>query len=335
MSETVYQQHAYRSNQIPPQKPCPEKTLAQRLLSAGQRMLPWSRPTQTVSTRTAQVSPSQWQKMKATAPNQECFWNEQTLEGLTGNIWVRVYLILSGLGKITLLFITPVFLIILLLTYLLSAGELVHHIIDFSIRYFMFVILPSSIIWGQFELYNRGYWKPKLLRKLLDARKLFELNRRTGMVTLYKWGGKVRYSYPFVEFDCILATTPSQQGLVNYSLLLAHRYSGSMHGVPLGVLVTPHETVAEYYRLWNMIQCYMDVTQPLPDILLLEEARPKDPTTVAYDQQTGRNPRYWRDMSDDAYAEAITQIEAKQSKMSETGPEIDIFHPHHHRVHHP
>ncbi|WP_038185556.1 hypothetical protein [Vibrio rhizosphaerae] len=323
MSETVYQQHAYRSNQIPPQKPCPEKTLAQRLLSAGQRMLPWSRPTQTVSTRTAQVSPSQWQKMKTIAPNQECFWNEQTLEGLTGNIWVRVYLVFSGLAKVTILYLTPIAIFSVFLTSFIAGG--IDGMIRFITGYFLYVIIPCSIIWGQFELYNRGYWKPKLLSKLLDARKLFELNRRTGMVTLYKRGGKVRYSYPFVEFDCILATTPSQQGLVNYSLLLAHRYSGSMHGVPLGVLVTPHETVAEYYRLWNMIQCYMDVTQPLPDILLLEEARPKDPTTVAYDQQTGRNPRYWRDMSDDAYAEAITQIEAKQSKMSETGPEIDIF----------
>ncbi|WNJ96840.1 hypothetical protein RND59_07130 [Vibrio ruber] len=323
MSETVYQQHAYRSNQIPPQKPRPEKTLAQRLLSAGQRMLPWSRPTQTVSTRTAQVSPSQWQKMKATAKNQECFWNEQTLEGLTGNIWVRVYLVFSGLGKVVILFLTPLSVIVTSLLYLISFGDL--HVKEFLFIYMTYIFLPAVIIWGQFELYNRGYWKPKLLRKLLDAQKKFELNRRTGMVTLYKRGGKVRYSYPFVEFDCILATTPSQQGLVNYSLLLAHRYSGSMHGVPLGVLVTPHETVAEYYRLWNMIQCYMDVTQPLPDILLLEEARPKDPTTAAYDQQTGRNPRYWRDMSDDAYAEAITQIEAKQSKMSETGPEIDIF----------
>ncbi|MDW6091252.1 hypothetical protein SBX64_01550 [Vibrio rhizosphaerae] len=323
MSETVYQQHAYRSNQVPPQKPRPEKTLAQRLLSAGQRMLPWSRPTQTVSTRTAQVSPSQWQKMKTIAPNQECFWNEQTLEGLTGNIWVRVYLVFSGLAKVTILYLTPIAIFSVFLTSFIAGG--IDGMIRFITGYFLYVIIPCSIIWGQFELYNRGYWKPKLLSKLLDARKLFELNRRTGMVTLYKRGGKVRYSYPFVEFDCILATTPSQQGLVNYSLLLAHRYSGSMHGVPLGVLVTPHETVAEYYRLWNMIQCYMDVTQPLPDILLLEEARPKDPTTAAYDQQTGRNPRYWRDMSDDAYAEAITQIEAKQSKMSETGPEIDIF----------
>jgi hypothetical protein len=328
MSETVYQQHAYHSGQVPPQKKRPEKTLAQRLLSAGQRMLPWSRPTQTVSTRTAQVSPSEWQKMKAAAKNQECFWNEQTLEGLTGNIWVRVYLVFSGLGKVLILFFTPIFIITLLLISLITTGEFgISDWIEAILAYILYALLPAGIIWGQFELYNRGYWKPRLLSKLLDARKQFELNRRTGMVTLYKRGGKVRYSYPFIEFDCILATTPSQQGLVNYSLLLAHRYSGSMHGVPLGTLVTPHETVAEYYRLWNMIQCYMDVSQPLPDILILEEARQKDPTTAAYDQQTGRDPRYWRDMSDDAYAEAITQIEAKQSKMPETGPELDIFAP--------
>ncbi|WP_197413186.1 hypothetical protein, partial [Vibrio sp. MEBiC08052] len=190
MSETVYQQHAYRSNQVPPQKPRPEKTLAQRLLSAGQRMLPWSRPTQTVSTRTAQVSPSQWQKMKATAPNQECFWNEQALEGLTGNIWVRVYLVFSGLAKVTVLYITPIIAFTMLIAYLITFGEM----ITFFVGYFFYVIVPCLLIWGQFELYNRGYWKPKLLRKLLDARKLFELNRRTGMVTLYKRGGKVRYS---------------------------------------------------------------------------------------------------------------------------------------------
>jgi hypothetical protein len=326
MSHSVYQQNAYHCGDVLPQQPRPEKTLAQRLLSAGQRMLPWSRPTQIVSTRTAQVSPSGWQKMKAAAKNQECFWNEQTLEGITGNIWVQVYLVFSGLGKVTVLFITPVLIFTLLLGSLITAGEFgISDWVAVLSAYIIYVIIPAAIIWGQFELYNRGYWKPKLLSKLLDARKQFELNRRTGMVTLYKRGGKVRYSYPFIEFDCILATTPSQQGLVNYSLLLAHRYSGSMHGVPLGTLVTPHETVAEYYRLWNMIQCYMDVSQPLPDILILEEARQKDPTTAAYDQQTGRDPRYWRDMSDDAYAEAITQIEAKQSKMPETGPELDIF----------
>ncbi|MEI8634108.1 hypothetical protein P4S72_22620, partial [Vibrio sp. PP-XX7] len=154
----------------------------------------------------------------------------------TGNGWAHFYLIFSAVGKTVVLFVTPIAIFSMLISYLITSGE--YDVVRFMEGYFLFAMFPASLIWGQFELYNRGYWKPWLL-KLLGARKTFELNRRTGMVTLYKRNGKVRYSYPFIEFDCILATSPSQQGLINHSLLLAHRYSGSMHGVPLGSLVTP------------------------------------------------------------------------------------------------
>lgn len=74
--------------------------------------------------------------------------------------------------------------------------------------------------------------------------------------------------------------------------------------------------VAEYYRLWNMIQRYMDISQPMPDILVLEPARERDPTTAAYDKQTGRNPRYWRDMSDEEYQQTLkkSQISKKSAR---------------------
>ncbi|NOI16576.1 hypothetical protein F0252_21605 [Vibrio hepatarius] len=159
----------------------------------------------------------------------------------------------------------------------------------------------------------------------MTSKKVFTLNRKTGMVTLYKGNGKVRYSHPIVEFDCVLVSTPSQQGLMNYSLMLAHRYNGSMHGIPLSTLATPNESVSEYYRIWNMILCYMDISQPLPDCLILEESRHLDPVTAEYDKKVGRNPRYWRDMSEEEYKATLETIRNKQQGKPETGPELDIF----------
>src|SRR5690554_1890585 len=53
----------------------------------------------------------------------------------------------------------------------------------------------------------------------------------------------------------------------------------------------------EVLALWDMLQRYMDVTQPLPDMPRLEPFRHLDPVTAKYDQTTGRNPRYWRDLN--------------------------------------
>ncbi|MOA18577.1 hypothetical protein D3C78_1389040 [compost metagenome] len=48
---------------------------------------------------------------------------------------------------------------------------------------------------------------------------------------------------------------------------------------------------------WDTLQRYMDVSQPLPELPILEQFRPLDPATAEHDRHSGRNPRYWRDMS--------------------------------------
>ncbi|MBN0077602.1 hypothetical protein JTL69_34980, partial [Pseudomonas aeruginosa] len=45
---------------------------------------------------------------------------------------------------------------------------------------------------------------------------------------------------------------------------------------------------------WDCLQRYMDVTQPLPDLPVLEPSRPLDPVTAEHDRHTGRDPHYWR-----------------------------------------
>ncbi|MEI8631848.1 hypothetical protein P4S72_06700 [Vibrio sp. PP-XX7] len=120
---------------------------------------------------------------------------------------------------------------------------------------------------------------------------------------------------------------PNHQGLLSYRLMLVHRYDDYGQGVNIGTLVGVNMPHAEYKRLWNMIQQYMDVSQPLPDIPMLEPFREQDPTTAAYDKQTGRNPRYWRDMSDEEFEKKLTEMARiqREEKLPPTGPVLNIF----------
>ncbi|WP_298776031.1 hypothetical protein [uncultured Shewanella sp.] len=195
---------------------------------------------------------------------------------------------------------------------------------------FIYVFMPSGLLWGQLVLMEKGYFTPWFLK----AKKHYELNRKTGMVTLYKGNGKPRFSHPFHEFDCILTSSPTPQGLMNYGLFLVHRYNGYSFGVPLHSLMPGSPLVAEYHYLWSMIQAYMDVTSPMPDILVLEEARERDPTTKAFDDNGLRctalnmsgvssakkgdllkNPRgshFWRNMSDEEFEQTLAAIAKNQ-----------------------
>ncbi len=144
------------------------------------------------------------------------------------------------------------------------------------------------------------------------------------MVTLFK-RNKPYFTHPFIEFDCVLLSSPTRQGFLNYSLTLIHRYSDYSVGVSLGNLLGPNAMVDEYLRFWNMAQRYMDTSQPLPDIMILEGARQRDPTTIEYDKEHSRNPRYWRDMNEEEYTQKLKMLKTEQKSISATGKSIDIF----------
>ncbi|WP_208379535.1 hypothetical protein [Psychromonas algicola] len=113
---------------------------------------------------------------------------------------------------------------------------------------------------------------------------------------------------------------------MSYSLVLIHRYEDYPVGVPLShSMLSANEKSEEYLRFWNMILRYMGISQPLPDILMLEESRHLDPTTIAYDKKHNRQPRYWRDMSEEQFKTTIEDLWDKQSDMPPTGKGINIF----------
>ncbi|KPB51632.1 Uncharacterized protein AC511_4866 [Pseudomonas coronafaciens pv. oryzae] len=138
----------------------------------------------------------------------------------------------------------------------------------------------------------------------------WELNRRTGLVTIFdykrhrKEGVIDKFIAPFYEFDAYMITTSNRHG-PTYGLLLQHRYED--HKINFHMLMNADDFQQRPCALWDFLQNYMDISGPIPDIPLFEPYRHLDPVTADYDQQRGRNPRYWIDMDDDTFK---TEVDA-------------------------
>lgn len=146
---------------------------------------------------------------------------------------------------------------------------------------------------------------------------MWELNRRTGLVTVFADSSKKRTAWrvahrlPFHEFDCYLLSTPDAQGSPQYSLSLVHYREEAQ--VRLVGMFGATQSHLEQRASWDMLQRYMDVSQPLPDFPMLEQDRPADPTTREHDRRTGRDPRFWRDMDDETFQQ---RVHAHQDKLN-------------------
>ncbi|MGC8121274.1 hypothetical protein [Marinobacter sp. VGCF2001] len=138
----------------------------------------------------------------------------------------------------------------------------------------------------------------KSLDKTLDDG-CSEFNRITGQVQLALGGGRF-FRAPFVEFDAYVDRVIQQSG-VFYRLILVHRYTQkSFHKMAFSSI---EPSKSEVLATWDMLQTYMDVTQPLPDVPRLEPFRHLDPVTAEHDLHTCRNPRFWRDLDLEAWRE--------------------------------
>lgn len=124
-----------------------------------------------------------------------------------------------------------------------------------------------------------------------------EFNRLTGQIRIALGRGRF-FEAPFVEFDAYVERVV-QQGGIFYRLMLVHRYSQKTFNKTS--LSNIEAEKSEVLALWDMVQRYMDVTEPLPDVPRLEPFRHLDSVTRAYDEKTGRNPRFWRDLDLDSW----------------------------------
>ena len=126
----------------------------------------------------------------------------------------------------------------------------------------------------------------KYHRLALSGLNEFHFSRKTGKVVA-PWG-----EFPFYEFDAYIAREVSLLGDHKYSLRIIHRYRNNSRSPsssqPLDFIVKLDGGVAEHQAAWDMLCCYMDVTQPLPDIPQLEPFRDLDFTTRLHDKEGKR-----------------------------------------------
>lgn len=317
----MYQRTAYNSKQVPLQKPAVKKGLLSKFVSTATRFS-FTQTRDGLATKAlSYYKPSHWRRDEAKQrqqPETAFAWNEQTMGQDTMSAWSLVYLNVAAISKVTILYILPLYLIILLANYLFDDVAMSELMSVFG--WSLLISFPFAFFWLQFEMLNRGYF----MLPFLKAQRAFELNRRTGMVTLYRHN-KPYFTHPFIEFDCFLNAAPGHQGLMNYSLLLVHRYNGYRHGVPLHLMLPSNQLIDEYKRFWNMVQQYMDISRPLPDILMLEAVRSSDETTRIYDAIHPRESHYWRQMSDEAFDQRLEALAIEQLQQPATGAVINIF----------
>ena len=314
-----YQDTAYDSDDFPPQKSRPEQGFLRRMMTSGKHFS-FSETTDSITVYGLDdLTPSK--VTEGGKSSKQSYWNEISLNGESLSGWSQLYFLIVGIAKMCLMGLLPLLYVIFLLMWWLGGGGWNEGPSEAFSEVTLYATLPCLLIYVHFLLLNAGYF---FVAPFLRAKRVFELNRTTGMVTLFK-KNKPFFTHPFIEFDCVLMSSPTQQGFLNYSLTLIHRYQNYSVGVPISGSMGANHKVIEYLLFWNMVQRYMDISQPLPDILVLEPARQRDPTTIAYDKEHNRNPRYWRDMTDKEFKQKMDEIEKAQKNTPVTGKPIDIF----------
>lgn len=187
-------------------------------------------------------------------------------------------------------------------------------VVDATDTVFMLVMLIGVVVWiplsililiktmpwvmGAFALLLRPF--DKFLGKLLDrGHKAGEsyFSRETGEVSFAMPGGK-KLTAPFEEFDAYVERVIEAGGIF-YRLMFVHRYTAKQFSQTSLSRVEPSKE--EVMALWDMLQRYMDTSQPLPDVPRLEPFRHLDPVTAEHDERVGRNPRFWRDLDLEAW----------------------------------
>ncbi|WP_152989070.1 hypothetical protein [Pseudomonas citronellolis] len=225
---------------------------------------------------------------------------------LSSQIWI----ILRILGK----YGTIILSIIVSLTWLISLGKAKESEPSFELLFGSLLIMvgPFTVCWAVTlivtDYFPRIWFRP-------PKGPLWDLNRRTGLVTLYdyktfkKTGVIGEVSAPFYEFDAYIHTSPDRQGSPLNVLFLMHRYRDIR--VKVGALLGAEQTPQEVCALWDYLQNFMDTSRPLPDVPSLEEHRANDPITAEHDRKTGRNPRYWIDMDDETFKARCREMAVK------------------------
>ncbi len=243
--------------------------------------------------------------------SKDWWWNHQRIRFLNDKLGFKVLLLVLPFAWVMFLwFSVPIGISQLLGTFLFESS--LPEILEFLI---LVVGVVVSLGWIAFAIWATPYttnWlmgkgmafllKPfeKTINRRFDKMLedgCSEFNRLTGQVR-FAMGRKRFFEAPFVEFDAYVERV-IQHGGIFYRLMFVHRYTQKTFNQTWLSGIEP--TKGEVLALWDMLQRYMDVTKPLPDMPRLEPFRHLDPVTRDHDLKTNRNPRYWRDLDLEAW----------------------------------
>ncbi|MFO7529723.1 MAG: hypothetical protein R6W86_13090 [Marinobacter sp.] len=243
--------------------------------------------------------------------DQDWWWDHQRIRFLNGKLGLKALILVIPLLWVLFLWLGGIALIVWGAAELVSqpnfssAGATIVLVVGLllSFGWFVFAIWATPMTTNWIMSTGIGFFlKPfekqleeKFDKSLEDG--CSEFNRVTGQVR-FALGRKRFFEAPFVEFDAYVERVV-QQGGIFYRLMFVHRYTQKTFNQTWlsGIEASKTEVLA----LWDMLQRYMDVTQPLPDVPRLEPFRHLDPVTREYDEKIGRNPRYWRDLDIEAW----------------------------------
>lgn len=228
-----------------------------------------------------------------------------------GALRTRVLQFIYALGKAGLMLMAPTFILTSVAMYFAVDGW--ETLVEAK-NYLLFMLLIPALLW------QISFWIFSLLPTwaIKPGRgPLWELNRRTGMVTVWDYPKRRIFQKrcpakvieaPFFEFDAILQTLPDRFG-VTFTLCLYHRYQKCLVGFDRIISRQPNGEIC--FAFWDVIQNYMDVSQPLPDAPILEPHRLNDPVTAEHDRRVGRTPQYWRDMDGQTWRKLTSEMMEK------------------------
>ncbi len=313
-----YEDAAYRSDALPEQADQHQEQNRSKLGRSASFRLPWGKARDVLPPSfLSDHSPRLLRELEKredlskkiglqSENNHECF------RYATLAFRARFFDMMNALGKLGTFILVP----ILFLTYLfaLSASgdsETWPTVLDTTIDYGLVTVAPVLTMWLVSNLAIR--FCTGFLLKAGQGPK-WELNRRTGMVTVWQYPRKLPFmprkppnviEKPFYEFDAWCCARVDRHGSL-FDLVLSHRYSKL--DVTVGDILGSHGHPNMCYAFWDFIQNYMDVTRPLPDFPLIEKYRHMDPVTADHDRNAGRPERYWRDMDMETFKKKVNRM---------------------------
>lgn len=167
------------------------------------------------------------------------------------------------------------------------------------------LMILNSSEWLNWQLYFSAliaYIFYKLSSKHKPENNYIIFNRRTGIISILTNNPTPQEQKLYFK-DCRAAYyyCTGAYNLIPHQLILLNK-SSNYFGT---IAKFNYKKDVELY--WKMLQQYMNINSPLPDLPNFEENRLLDPVTAIFDQTIQREEYYWRNMSAKELIQLIAQ----------------------------